>query len=165
MEHLTLEQAYYVGELIGVLALIGSLVYVGIGVRQNARATRLSSLHDISSLYASVMMCVAQDTETSTLWVRGLQEYGHLNPGERARFIMLMGVSVRTMSQQFFQWRQGALDTENWNGMKAVIDDITLYPGFAEYWRLRSHQYSDAFQTYVNDALELAPTAAHRMYS
>ena len=38
MENITLEQMYYIGEIIGVIAIIASLLYVGRQLQQNVEA-------------------------------------------------------------------------------------------------------------------------------
>ena len=60
METLTLEQAYYIGELFGVVAVVTSLIYLAIQLRQNTKSIRLGTLHD-----------------NTTLWVRIMNMHGH----------------------------------------------------------------------------------------
>ena len=40
MEAMTLEQSAYLAEIVGVFAIVASLVYLGFQVRQNTRTTR-----------------------------------------------------------------------------------------------------------------------------
>jgi len=49
-----LEQIYYVGELVSVVAVVVSLIYVGIQVRQNTRAVRSSTLQNIAEAQLNV---------------------------------------------------------------------------------------------------------------
>ena len=43
METITLEQVYYIGQTLGVMVVIASLLFVGLQVRQNAQALRVST--------------------------------------------------------------------------------------------------------------------------
>lgn len=161
---MTLQQVSYWAQIFGVVAIVATLIYLAIELRQNTKSVRLSAVHDISSLYASVMLTTCGDKDNADVWTRGLHDYGTLDRTEKTRFLVFMGVSVRTLSDQHFQWQEGALDTQVWNGMRHVIDDFAQYEGFKTYWKLRSHQFSDSFQEYVESALERAPTIAKPLY-
>jgi len=164
MHAITLEEAYYVAELVGALAVIASLVYLAVQLRQNNKMIRLSTLHDISSLYITCMLSVNHDQESTNLWIKGLSRYEELSPGEKARFLAFMGASMRTLAEQHYQWEQGALDSSTWEGMKALVDDFTQYPGFKVYWALRRHQFSASFRDHVEAAIGSAAVAARPMY-
>lgn len=154
---MTLQQVSYWAEIFGVVAIVATLIYLAVEIRQNTKSVRLSAVHDISSLYASVMLTMGGDKDNADVWIRGLEDYAKLDRLDRTRFLVFMGVSVRTLSDQYFQWQEGALDTQVWNGMRHVIDDFAQYEGFKTYWDLRSHQFSEGFQAYFNSALERAP--------
>ena len=47
MESLTLEQLYFMSEIIGVITVIISLIYVGLQVKQNTHVVRLNIVHNI----------------------------------------------------------------------------------------------------------------------
>ena len=161
---ITLEQLSSLAQIIGVVAIAASLIYLAVELRQNTKSLRLSAVHDISSLYASVMLTTGGDKDNADVWIRGLHEYDRLDRIEKARFLVFMGVSVRTLSDQFFQWQEGALDEDIWKGMRHVIDDFAQYEGFQAYWKLRSHQFSDSFREYVKRALERVAATSRPLY-
>jgi hypothetical protein len=43
MENITLEQIYYIGELIAVIAVIASLLYAGKQMKQNTEAMQVNA--------------------------------------------------------------------------------------------------------------------------
>ena len=47
MTSMTLEQASFIAEIIGVFAVVASLVHLALQLRQNTTAVRLSTLHDV----------------------------------------------------------------------------------------------------------------------
>jgi len=164
MESLSLEQAYYIGELVGVLAVVASLIYLALQLRQNTKSIRLSTLHDITSLWVTVMSMHGQSQEASNLWYKGLNDYDNLTREEKTRFLIFIGVSMRVLSEQLFQWQEGALDKNIWQGMKATIDDIAQTPGFKAYWEIRHHQFSESFQTYIKESSDRGSLRSKPMY-
>ncbi len=45
METLTLEQASYLAEIIGVVAVVGSIIYLAIQVKQSTQAAKITAAH------------------------------------------------------------------------------------------------------------------------
>ena len=164
METLTLEQGAYLAEIIGVIAVVTSLIYLAIQLRQNTKSIRLSTLHDISSLYVSVMTMHSHDQEASDLWYKGLNDYDNLSQGERTRFIIFIGATMRILNEQFYQWQEGALDKQIWEGMKRPIDDIAKHSGFKAYWEIRRHHFSESFQAYMEKSIKRVPLETKPMY-
>jgi hypothetical protein len=164
METLTLEQAYYIGELLGVFAIVASLIYLALQLRQRTKLIRLSTLHHISSLYVSVMDMHSHNQEASDLWFKGLNDFDNLNQGQRTRFMIFMGATMRILNEQFYQWQEGALDKQIWQGMKGPIDDIAQHSGFKAYWEIRCHQFSESFQEYVDESIKRVPLTTKPMY-
>jgi len=65
METLTLEQAYYIGELVGVIAIVGSLIFLTLQVRQNTQIIRTGAMNQLSSTLVESLFALAWDTEIS----------------------------------------------------------------------------------------------------
>ena len=65
MEILTLEQAYYISQLIGTLAVIISLVYVAKQIRQNTNTIKLNSAQNLSHELRESLALLASDAELS----------------------------------------------------------------------------------------------------
>ena len=165
MTSLTLEQAYYIGELFGVFAVVASLIYLAIQLRQNTKSIRLGTMHDNTTLWVTLMSLHGQNQEASDLWSKGLVDYDNLSDGQKTRFIIFMGVAMRVLSEQLFQWQEGALDKNIWQGMKATIDDLAQTPGFKAYWKMRQHQFSEDFQAYIRESSERGTLSAKPLYA
>ena len=69
METLTLEQAYYIGELVASFVVLISLVYMAIQLRQNTNAIRLGTAHAVAEEFRE-MFALAASTgfEIATVW-------------------------------------------------------------------------------------------------
>jgi hypothetical protein len=106
----------------------------------------------------------SHDQEAADLWYKGLNNYENLSRGEQTRFIIFMGSAMRILSEQFYQWKEGALDKQIWEGMKGPIEGIVQHSGFREYWKLRHQHYSDNFQAYVEESIKREPIGAESMY-
>jgi hypothetical protein len=51
-----------------------------------------------------------------------------------------------------------------WRGFERQLQEIVNLPGVQEYWGVRSSWYSDAFQEYVDRALEVGAVVEPQDY-
>jgi hypothetical protein len=161
---LSLEQASNLAELIGVVLVIVSIFYLTVQVRQNNKAMRIQTVHDLSKMYIEAQSALAQNRELMTLYHRGQLHYDALDPLEKGRFGIESAALIRMFSDLYYQYLQGTLHQEEWLGFSAIIHDTFMYSGFQAVWRIRKHHYSTAFQQYVNSILETGDKLAVNLY-
>jgi hypothetical protein len=97
MELLTLEQVYYVGELLGVIAVVASLIYLALQLRQNTLSIRMSSIQALSSDYIGFVGMVAQSEGLADVFLHGLENIESLANTDRIRFRMILSHMFRIL--------------------------------------------------------------------
>ena len=147
---ISLEQAYYVGELISAGVVIFSLIYLAQQVRQNTRSTRLSTAQAISNEYHNWYDTVASNRELADIWHRGTFDFHSLDPTEKVQFTLTMTRVFRTWHEQHYQWREQALDDEFWQSWVIQLKDAMQHSGWREVWARRKHHYTKSFQGLVD---------------
>lgn len=80
------------GEFIGGIAVVISLIYVGVQIRASVRQARVDSLTKITEPWAEFSGVVAADAEAWRVFYEGIKEFSSLTPMEQARFNFLMGM-------------------------------------------------------------------------
>ena len=81
-----LEQLSYIAEITAAILVIVSLVYVGIQVRQNTAALKLSTAQNLSEDFTDIYLALSQNNDTAGIFQRGLQDYDSLESVEKVRF-------------------------------------------------------------------------------
>jgi hypothetical protein len=61
-----------VSEIIGVVAVIASLIYVGAQIRQNTDIARATIVHETSVSFSRIHELLADNEELSDIYVRGV---------------------------------------------------------------------------------------------
>lgn len=112
-----LQQAALWAEIIGALAIVVSLVFVGIQIRSNTQATRGASAYEINRWYAQINIDASQDGNYALL-VRKVNDpsiaVDDFSEEERARAdLYILGV-VQAQWAQFSLYREGSLAREDW---------------------------------------------------
>jgi len=150
MESITLEQAYYIGEIIAAVAVIASLVYLAVQLKQNTQAIRLNTGHNASEqlieLYA---VFGVGEPERAALALKGMQSPETLEPTEKMAFMGMLHSFFRGYENLYYQHAGGALDARVWKGAFRSMIDMTKQPGMTVYWEARKHWYSDGFQEHL----------------
>ena len=71
---MTLEQLNIVLQLVGTLGVIGSLIFVGLQVRQNTKATRVQVQENMTTGYISVAQVLIEHAEVFTRGIAATRE-------------------------------------------------------------------------------------------
>lgn len=74
-------------QVIGALAVVISLVYVGFQVKRNTGAVRSATSQAVHNNYADWYMSMVGDAELNRIAIKGLKDYSSLDEIEKARFI------------------------------------------------------------------------------
>ena len=131
-------------ELIGFAAIVISLFFVGLELRQNTDAVKAASIDSLSALSQEFYLLMASDHELSRIFQDGNQDMTQLSESELARFLWVERSRVLRLQTAYLQWQRGTLgeqdwlfyrsfvcresDRESWPSMKAI-----LVPEFVAY--------------------------------
>ena len=80
------------GEFIGGIAVVISLVYVGLQIRATVAQSKLDSYTKSTELWAQFTSAVAADSDTWNIFHQGTQDYESLEHAERSRFGFLIAM-------------------------------------------------------------------------
>ena len=84
---MSLQDLGAIGELIGAAAVVITLLYLVVQVRQNTRTVRSSASFSLNQALAEINgRWVSNDDGFTDLWLRGCADLASLNPVEHERF-------------------------------------------------------------------------------
>ena len=81
-----------VGGLIAAIAVVGSLVFVGIQIKASVRQARVDSYSTVTSLWTGFTNAVASNEDTWNVFHGGIRDYDKLTDSQKARFNFLIGM-------------------------------------------------------------------------
>jgi hypothetical protein len=126
---MTLEEIYYIGQTIAVVAIFGSLVYVAIQTRQNSRLVRARAIWDAQTSIAEINERLADGGLVSQLVFKFTTSPDKYQMHRHFRALIL-----RTEAQ-FALHKNGVLDAEIWQLRRKWFRGFMNNPGFMEVWR------------------------------
>jgi hypothetical protein len=154
---MTLANLANIGEFIGGIAIIVSLIYVGLQIRQNTKTIRGSTLQQNTDFWGDLFLRLAQ-TELANVYSTGMQGHADISPITFAQFNCLARSMFLGFENQYFQYRNGILDPESYLGYERIIAAQTLtYRGFRIYWEQNRSYYSPSFVSHIDAIIERTP--------
>jgi len=143
-----------IGELVGGVAVVASLLFVGVQVRTSAHDQRVAAARGATRELPNVVHGVISNQDSAAIWLKGMNTFGELNTAERLRFSALVGHAFRLFEQLYYQNRDGGVESEVWDGFQNQLRDFAAYPGCADWWTTRAHWYGNGFRYFVESNLD-----------
>jgi len=146
-----------IGQLVGALAVVISLIYLAREVRSNARATRQAAMRATLDNFNRLGQQLTQHSDLAGLYYRGLDDFESLEGVDRARFSWFMHQIFRNVEDVYHQHLEGHLDPRVWRGLEVTMRDINIEPGVQAWWRSYSHCFSgEEFAKFINQQQQTA---------
>ena len=143
-----------IGEIVGAAAVVFSLGYLAVQIRNQNSESRVAAVHDISIGWRAASE-VFTDGELADIFIKANDDFSSLSKAEALRFIAGVHGIFRVFEEAFGQSRLRRLDENLWDAMNRQYSSYMAAPAFRKYWELRSDHYNQEFQDYVE---RLEPT-------
>jgi len=141
------------GELIGAIAIIGSLIYVGVQVKDSARATRSAATNDASGAMQSWYQEMGSNRQASDVWLNAMTSSDPLSTHDEFQFMMMMHAIIYAMQNSYLLTQEGTLDADYRDAISSIVLGVKDLPSWDRYWRQRRGLLHCGFAEYVDGLL------------
>ncbi len=141
-------------EVVGGGAVIISLIYVAIQIRQNTAVVRTSNYADLSFKVSEFNQLIAENGELAEIYTRGTASYKELSEIEQIRFNMTISRLMQAVQAMFHLRQRGYIDSKL---AQTNFDSVALFlaaPGLQEWWQDNKQWWESEFQYFVNEMIE-----------
>ena len=149
-----------VGEVIGALAVFGTLVYLALQIRiqnqqlklQNTEA-RLGANQQYFQSIADIQVAIAHDSEFVQIYVDLMtaSDWESFDVASITRLYLIWAASFKIWEGAYYRYQENQLDAGIWQSIERANEEILAMPAFAEWWSRRYVQYSDDFAQYISN--------------
>ena len=140
------------GEFVAAIAVLVTLAYLAIQVRQNARASRLAAGQSVLTALNSSLIAAASTPEFSSTVLDGQIDFKSLSEGEQKQFVVFMMPWFRGLEQAHLAYRLGQISDGKWGGHAAHIGGLVRSEGVQRWWQTRRAVFSPEFQAFVDSS-------------
>jgi hypothetical protein len=146
---MTLSDLANIGQVIGSLGVVGSLIFVGLQVQINSKVNQASALRQNADYWLNYWVHIA-DPKFSKVYAMGMSG-GELDNQQFGQFYMLCRLTFLGCANQHHQYRRGHLDQGGYAGFEtAMREQIATFPGMRAMWQLVRHAYSADFAAFMD---------------
>jgi hypothetical protein len=149
-----------IGDFVGGLAVVFTLIYIAFQVRQNSkqmdqnsRALAASTHYAAGEGFNKWFALIAQDEALANLWRQGLAGET-LNPADRLRFRSMATMLFTTLENNFHQFQLGSHSRNTLQIGKRGWVSLLSSPGGSYWWKKQGRQsftpeFVEAIETIV----------------
>jgi hypothetical protein len=142
-----------IGEVIGAVAVVVTLVYLAAQIRHNTMSNRNAALQTISAQNADWLSLITQDDDVARIFRAGQKDLGSITGNDLVRYGMLMTQFCRVFGAQHHQHINRALPDDIWQSSERSIQFTLQRRGARNWWSSFGYQFSESFQQLVNGLL------------
>lgn len=142
-----------IAEITGTVAVVISLIFVGVQIDQNTVATRAAASQAVHGSFATWYANSQGELALLSVSIKGMRDYKALDGSEKAQFIAhFMAFSLSTQDA-YYKWQEGSLDPELWRSWEFVSMNFFSTPGGRAFWDERGYLFAQSFQNFIENDL------------
>ena len=140
-----------IGELVGAVAVIVTLVYLAAQIRQNNRSLTGATLNAITEHQQYELRW---STEIGDAFQKAMRSPESMSESETWEVSEWTTAAILARQNEYFQYRHGLLLEENWQACKKIIPIILGPAWFHNWWEVYGKEtMSDEFVERVEEIL------------
>ncbi|NJN78939.1 MAG: hypothetical protein HC803_11950 [Saprospiraceae bacterium] len=138
-----LEQYALIAQIISAIAIIISLVFVGLQIKGNTKATRASTFHQIAALDINILLSLGSSKESARIISTFRVNPDSLSEEEQNYGFYLFAAEIRHVENLFLQNENRMLSKKDWESRKALVEGMVLSPGFGALLKSPNRKFFD----------------------
>ncbi len=146
---------YFIAEIISAVAVVISLLHLGIQIRQTRKQSIKESMDVITKERADFIKLLATEEELSRIIAAGLTGSTKLKPKDYFRFTSYLYYLFVQLELGFRKWKRGHIDDELWNAWNEGVTWWVRCPGTIDWWQNNpAGGFTPKFKEYINKIVD-----------
>jgi hypothetical protein len=142
-----------IGELVGGVAVVASLIFVGVQVRQNTKTLRRAGARQSAQQNQAVLRALADHSDVTA---DGWDRLDEMNAADLWRFEMVYSMWFQGIEQALADEREGLVTPEYLEPYRYDLRGLLASPGGERWWNMRKEWYTATLQSEVEKLREQA---------
>jgi hypothetical protein len=142
-----------IGDFVGGLGVVITLIYLAVQIRQNTATVRASGSASHNEGFNSVFLLLSQDNDARDIYFRGLVDYEALSAEQQLHFDLLAIYILQSILGSFYLHREGAISDDAWQDALFWLSSVTSQPGFHSMWEKWRSRVPPGLRKFVDGTL------------
>ena len=140
-------------EIIGTVAIIFSLIFVGLQVSDNTREMRSTAAHNAIESLQNWYVEIATNPQAAQIFRMGMSDPSALSRDEAFQYLMNIHSAMLAYQNVYFLGTEGALDASLYIALSATMVAVVPTPGFQWYWAQRADFFTPEFRGFIEEMM------------
>lgn len=149
MKSLSLADWANLAEVVGAIAIVISLAYVGLEINQNTKALQNESHRSTLEMMNSGQNILATDAEFHQIYMTGLESPADLSDTEWSRFVQFVLPRLGAWEYLFLAKEEGSVSPGAWAAFDPYFREAICMPGLVRFFGEYESSYAPDFVGYV----------------
>lgn len=153
-----LTQLANLGEFIGGVAVLVTLVYLAVQVRQGSVLVRVNAQREMNASLSAFLGGIAKDRDLHHIWFNGLYQRKPLSEEELDRLGMLLYQCFAALDTWY---HSSELNPSLKGNFEKLLDRLLGFEPVQDWWSRQGALHGESFRSHVDDRLTLITTASN----
>lgn len=151
-------------EILGGVAILISLIFVGIQLKDNTKATRSSTATATIGTMTDWYVTMGTNAEASSSFWKFLSDPNSMTKEEQLQHIYNLHGLLLTFQNSYYLALEGTLDERIPESLNQVIIGVKDQPGFQLYWKARKSIFFKEYRDYVDEIMKSNTKVSEGIY-
>ena len=162
---LTLSELGNMGDLVGGIAVIATLLFLILQIRQNTNTVRAAAELESERMRMEWHAIPANNPDLAEIWERVFNEPEGVTWQELGRFRWFIASYFFILEGSWFQYKRGLMDEAGWIPLQNAMLGLLSNDRVSEWWEAESSPYSQDFRVFVSELQESGADVGWRYQS
>lgn len=158
---MTLEGVFELSQIAASVAVVGSLIYLGLQVRYAERSQRGLAQQARADRTSMGSLTVASP-ELARIWLKAMAGDADLTPVELTQWLMMTRSAFLSGEDSVLQYRAGLMSKETYDTYVAGVRFYMTNPGMRAAWKLHRMQFGPEFRAFGDTVVKEVSVAPAR---
>ena len=150
---LKLADCAHIAEVVGAVAIVLSLIFVGLQLRESALATRTANATQAFALMSEWYSAAGNSKQGSSVFYRAITDPCSLTEQEWFQYVLNQHGVMLNLQNSYYLAREGTLDTEVHQSLTEILAGVKSQHGYLLYWQQRKAIFFQDFRAEVDAIL------------
>jgi len=153
-----LEALGNLGDFIGGIGVLVTLLYLASQIRQNSQSVRNAAAESVLQSMNSALQTASSSPQIARVIAVGQTNIEDLSEDERSQFLMWLYAWFRVLERGYSHYRRGYIDADEWRGHTMNLASVMKSESAQKWWFARRSYFGSEFAAMV-DSLETSDAA------
>ena len=150
---MSFEQLGNIGDFLGGIAVIATLIYLGLQVKKHTREARLAATRELASEFHTALDGIVHDKELLKIYRIGILDYEALQDDDRLQLGLWFMHVFRVMEQQYLHTTHGTMDNIYFTSLNKALVEMLAFPGVQRWWEFTSSMFDEGFCSHIEELI------------